>query len=358
MMGVAGNLADVIDDDRSTRSSVTPALSGVVFPRTQFGTIIQASNAAPITAPRSIELANLIVVELAVVRDERAAIGMARPDRTVEVVERFAKAFVAEMGDVEDHAEAIHLAQQLPAAHAEITLSVGALRVRARPVMRRTDSAQALPVRAFEMPDRDERISAFEAEHVADGHVDGTRSPIRRRWRSRPVACRAPAPSRRALPSRDTRRAAPASCAHACSGECQPGNGCSRVRRSGRSASRRRGRRRRGASPGTTTVPLPRSGLSVMTVLARADFSIGRDRSRFHSRAFIARSRCASTISIQHSSIRAFSIRIRSHHEHARQPEDRDDRLEHGPRRHGLRHAHVEVLLQRARIRRRSRGSR
>jgi hypothetical protein len=35
-------------------SSVTPASIGLVLPRTQPGTIIQASRAAPITAPRSI----------------------------------------------------------------------------------------------------------------------------------------------------------------------------------------------------------------------------------------------------------------------------------------------------------------
>ena len=98
---------------------MTPALSGVDLPRTQPGTSIQASKAAPMTAPRCDQLADLIVGELAVVRHERAAVGVAGPDRPAKVIERVAEALVAEVGHVEDHAQPLHLAQQLAAARAE-----------------------------------------------------------------------------------------------------------------------------------------------------------------------------------------------------------------------------------------------
>ena len=76
--------------------------------------------------------------------DERAAVGVARPDRAAEVIERVAEAVVAEMGHVEDDAEPLHLAQQLVAARAEAAARVRALRVDARPVVRRTDRAQTV----------------------------------------------------------------------------------------------------------------------------------------------------------------------------------------------------------------------
>ena len=68
------------------------------------------------TAPRPIERADLLVGELPVVRDQRAAVRVARPHRPREHVERLPEALVAEVRRVEDDAEPIHLAQQLAAA--------------------------------------------------------------------------------------------------------------------------------------------------------------------------------------------------------------------------------------------------
>ena len=81
------------------------------------------------------ELADLIVGELTVVVDERAAVRVARPHRPAKMIERVAEALVAEVRRVEDHAEPIHLAQELAAARAEVALRVGALRVDARAVV-------------------------------------------------------------------------------------------------------------------------------------------------------------------------------------------------------------------------------
>lgn len=58
----------------------------------------------------------LVIGELAVMRNERAGIGMAGPDGTGEVIERFPEAFVAQVSGVEDDAQAIHLVEQFATA--------------------------------------------------------------------------------------------------------------------------------------------------------------------------------------------------------------------------------------------------
>jgi hypothetical protein len=47
----------------------------------------------------------LFIAELAHVRNENAAILVTRPDRSIEEIECFPKAFVAEMSGIEDQAE-------------------------------------------------------------------------------------------------------------------------------------------------------------------------------------------------------------------------------------------------------------
>ncbi len=56
------------------RSSVTPALSGVDWPRTQPGTIIQASKAAPMTAPRAMSSRSWSSLNWRLWLHERAAV--------------------------------------------------------------------------------------------------------------------------------------------------------------------------------------------------------------------------------------------------------------------------------------------
>ena len=155
MPRVARNLADVIDvvDDPLERHAgafgrrFASHPAGDDHPRVE--------RRADDGAARD-ELADLVVVELPVVVDDRAAVRVARPDVATEMVESVAKTLVAEMRGVEDHPETFHLADELAAARAEVTLRVGALRVHARPVMPWTHRPQPLRIRALEMPDGDE----------------------------------------------------------------------------------------------------------------------------------------------------------------------------------------------------------
>ena len=140
---VAGDLADVIDvvDDPFERHAgalgrrLAAHPAGHDHPRVER----RADDGAAVD-----ELADLIVGELPVVVDERAAVRVAGPDVAAEMVERVAKALVAEMRGVEDHPEPFHLAHQLAAARAEVSLRVGALRVDAGPVVAGPDRAQPL----------------------------------------------------------------------------------------------------------------------------------------------------------------------------------------------------------------------
>ena len=63
---------------------------------------------------------------------------------------------------------ALHLAEQLPAAWPEVAGGVGALRVDAGTVVRRSDGAQPLRVGALEVRQRHDRVGPLEAQHVPD----------------------------------------------------------------------------------------------------------------------------------------------------------------------------------------------
>ena len=114
------------------------------------------------------QLSNLIVGELPIVRDESAAIRVARPDRSVEMIERIAQAFVAEVRHVKDDPEPLHLLDQFSSLCAEIASRVRAVGVSPRPVVGRADRAESLRVRTLEMLRRQDRVSAFETQDVAD----------------------------------------------------------------------------------------------------------------------------------------------------------------------------------------------
>ena len=135
-----------------TRSSVTPAFSGVDVPAHPVRHDHPGVERGADDRAARDQLADVLVRELAIVRDDRAAVGMARPDRAAEVVERVAEAVVAEVRRVEDDVQPLHLAQQLVAARPHPAARIRALGVDAGAVMRRTDGAQALRVRALEMP--------------------------------------------------------------------------------------------------------------------------------------------------------------------------------------------------------------
>ena len=156
MPGAAGELTDVIDvrdhgvqgDAGALRRRLAARPAGHQHPGVE--------GSADDRAARH-ELTQLLVRELAIVRDEGAAVGVARPYRPAETVERFTQAVVAQMGDVEDQPEALHLAQEIAAARADASGSV-VLGVDAGTVVRRADSAEPLLERALQMRERDDRI--------------------------------------------------------------------------------------------------------------------------------------------------------------------------------------------------------
>ena len=223
------------------------------------------------------------------------------------MIERVAEALVAEVRGVENHAETIHLAHQLAPARAEVALGVGALRVDARAVVARPHGAQPIAVRAFEVTDGDERIGALEAEEVADRpfcRIAGGPLQVLIETGGVPYLHELAALFHRAVPRQLRLRHRP--------------------RLLGRVPARKRmlarrvaGDLRRHAEADLAAPhlrerhrPLARSGRSVCPCSRARMSSMGRVRSRFHSMAFIARSRWASTISISRNLL---SPRVRDH---------------------------------------------
>jgi hypothetical protein len=107
--------------------------------------------------------ANLVVGQLALMRHQGAAVVMAGPNRPGKILQRLPKTFVAQMRDIEDHAQTLHFRQQLASLRRQAAGGIGALRVTARTVVRQADGAQSLGISAFQMPGRDERIGPFQA---------------------------------------------------------------------------------------------------------------------------------------------------------------------------------------------------
>ena len=235
----------------------------------------------------------------------------------------------------------VHLPEQLAAARAEIAARVGALRVNAGAVMRRADGAEAVRVRALEMPERDDGVGAFEAEHVADRGLRRRSTPWRLR-RSTASACRVGAvPNLHHL----------AALLHgAIPGElplCLRPRLLRRMPAGQRVAARHVARDLRGDAEADAAAPhfgkTDRAAAAIrfvgLHVCSRARISaMGRVKSRFHSSAFIERSRWASKI----STVQA-TTQCRPTTPPARPPTDH--RLEHRPRGDGLRHGDIEILF-------------
>src|SRR5436190_172370 len=94
---------------------------------------------------------------------------MAGPKRPVEQVEGFPETFVAEMGHVEDDAQASHLGQQFTTALVKTAVGIGAVGIDSGPIMGWADGAQPIIESPFQMAQCDQRISPLEAEHVPNG---------------------------------------------------------------------------------------------------------------------------------------------------------------------------------------------
>src|SRR5206468_12523495 len=75
------------------------------------------------------------------------------------------------MRHVENHSQTLDLLEQLASPRVETAAGVCAVGINSRPVMRRTDGAQALFVGALQVFDRHDGIRAFKTEDVADGQL-------------------------------------------------------------------------------------------------------------------------------------------------------------------------------------------
>src|SRR4051812_38940776 len=173
MAGVAGNLADVIHvvDHRFERdakrlwSRFSPHPARHQHPRIE---------RRPDNRPTADQLADLIVRELPVVRDERPAIRVTGPHSALEMIEGFPKTVVAEVRHIKDDSKPLHLAKKLTSTDADSTRRIRALGVDARSVVGRTDGSQTVRISPLEMVERDDRVRAFETQDIADR--DSTRA--------------------------------------------------------------------------------------------------------------------------------------------------------------------------------------
>jgi len=105
---------------------------------------------------------DLFVCKLAVMRDEGARVRMAGPETTMKMVERFPKALIASMSDIQNNSQSLHFGQQLAPLAAKSSTGIGALSVGAGPVMGGTKGAQALRLGTLQVAHGDNGISPFE----------------------------------------------------------------------------------------------------------------------------------------------------------------------------------------------------
>ena len=112
---------------------------------------MMASNAMPRTPPRSMTALIWSSANWRFHGRERAAVLMAGPERAVVEVERVPEAFVAEVRDVENDAEPLHLLEQIVAGRRQRPFGVGAVRVAAGAVVRRAERPQAVCVAALQV---------------------------------------------------------------------------------------------------------------------------------------------------------------------------------------------------------------
>jgi len=165
--GIAGDLADVIDVVNDSFQLQPGRLRRGLAPN-------PARNHHPRVEDRADDGAtfhqdaDLVIGKLAVMLDESATVGMTSPKGAGEAVERFLEAVVAQVGDIENHTQAIHFLEEFTAAGAETAGGVGALRVSAWPIMGGPDGTQALGIGAFEVAEGDEGVRTFQTEDVAD----------------------------------------------------------------------------------------------------------------------------------------------------------------------------------------------
>src|SRR5258708_4357296 len=100
------------------------------------------------------------------------------------------------MRDIENEAEALHLAQQITAPGIDAPAGVGAVGVNAGAIMRRTDRAQSLLGKVFQMLLAQDRIGPLENQDEADRKFPGSSRPAPQLEDDRVPRDHAPASSR------------------------------------------------------------------------------------------------------------------------------------------------------------------
>src|SRR5262249_33089067 len=94
----------------------------------------------------------------------RAAVVVARKDRSAKHRERIPKTVIAEMGEIENHAHLLHCAQKVVPHRSEPAGVAGAVSVGAGSVMRGADGAKSVCPPPRDMSRRQDRVRAFHRD--------------------------------------------------------------------------------------------------------------------------------------------------------------------------------------------------
>ncbi len=110
---------------------------------------------------------DLLVTELPLVGHQGAAIVMTGQQRALVCVECLVQRLVGQMCDVQDHADTLHLPEEIPPLREQSPLGAGAVRVGAETVMGWPDDSQAGFPPGADIRGGEDRIGPFHAENIA-----------------------------------------------------------------------------------------------------------------------------------------------------------------------------------------------
>ena len=162
--GVPRELADVVDvvdgvlEGESSRRGPADLPARLEHP----GVERRPDHAVPLD-----QRAMHIVTELASVRHQRSAVGVARRHRAVEAIGRLPEALAGQVGRIEDHPERRHLREQAPPRVGEGADAVGAVGVGATPGVSQPDDAQTVLPPEAELVRLGGRTGPFHADDDA-----------------------------------------------------------------------------------------------------------------------------------------------------------------------------------------------
>src|SRR5205807_2172993 len=113
--------------------------------------------------------------------DQGPAVVVAGDDGAAEQVERLVHRLVGEVGHVEDHADALHLAEQGGAVLVQAAGFAGAVAVAGVAVVREADDPQAGGPPVGDVGRGENRVGAFHADDGAEGGAFLAPPPLRGR---------------------------------------------------------------------------------------------------------------------------------------------------------------------------------